>query len=112
MDLESIAVGGGVSVVLSVLGFEGTETVAKPRAGLDAGFFFFLLFGGMVGAVFCPSKEHHKISKSSISDKTKNQSVQVRLTGAAEEVGETGTGPGWLSGGECNRSEPPHTKLL
>lgn len=41
---------GAVESVEEVgLGFEGTETVAKPRAGLDAGFFFFLLFGGMVG---------------------------------------------------------------
>lgn len=34
--------------MLSGLGFEGTETVANPRAGLDAGFFFFLLFGGIM----------------------------------------------------------------
>lgn len=30
------------------LGLDGTETVANPRAGLEAGFFFFLLLGGMV----------------------------------------------------------------
>lgn len=27
---------------------EGTETVAKPRAGFAAGFFFFLVFGGIM----------------------------------------------------------------
>ena len=30
-------------------GLEGTETVAKPLAGLAAGFFFFL-FGGIVSS--------------------------------------------------------------
>lgn len=53
---------GGVSAGLSGLGFEGTETVAKPRAGLDAGFFFFLLFGGMVREGCCESNQHHKVS--------------------------------------------------
>ena len=48
MAFEVPAVVGGVSAVLSGLGFEGTETVANPRAGLDAGFLFFLLFGGIM----------------------------------------------------------------
>lgn len=56
VGVASPGVDEGVSVV-SGLGFEGTETVAKPRAGFDAGFFFFLLFGGIVGGggVFCTS---------------------------------------------------------
>ena len=43
----SSVAGDGVDIA-SGLGFEGIETVAKPRAGLEAGFFFFLLLGGIM----------------------------------------------------------------
>lgn len=50
MDSAGVVVAavGGVDVVDSGLGLEGMDVVAKPRAGLAAGFFFFLLFGGIV----------------------------------------------------------------
>ena len=50
MDSAGVVVAavGGVDVVDSGLGLEGMEVVAKPRAGLAAGFFFFLLFGGIM----------------------------------------------------------------
>lgn len=43
--LDSPTVDEGVDG-LSDFGFDGTDTVANPRAGLEAGFFFFL-FGGI-----------------------------------------------------------------
>jgi hypothetical protein len=55
-DLDSAVDVGAVELV--DFGFEGIETVANPRAGLVAGFFFFLLLGGILaGRMLLASKE-------------------------------------------------------
>ena len=44
---SAVEAGPGDSVAL---GLDGTETVANPRAGLEAGFFFLRLFGGIISS--------------------------------------------------------------
>lgn len=64
VGFDSSAAEDGV-VAASGLGFEGIETVAKPRAGLEAGFFFFLLLGGiMAGLSVVPAEMSSKHAES------------------------------------------------
>lgn len=75
----------------SGFGLEGTETVANPRAGLDAAFFFFLLFGGIVGGI-CGRSHTRQNSNQAIEARKETETLtkgEMRSGGRKEVESRT-----------------------